>query len=53
MKTWNKGILSEIYSDIETGEQIRTFSYPLSEDCYLFIDIDNDFISERDYLLFR
>ncbi|MGH2318451.1 EAL-associated domain-containing protein [Planococcus sp. SE5232] len=53
MKTWNKGILSDIYSDIETGELIRTFSYPLSEDCYLFIDISHEFISERDYLLFQ
>lgn len=53
MKTWHKGILSDSYSDIETGEMIRTFSYPLSEDCYLFIDISNDYISERDYLLFQ
>src|SRR5690606_6553325 len=30
MKNWNKGILSDTYSDIETGEMIRTFSYPLS-----------------------
>lgn len=53
MKTRHKGILSDIYSDIETGEMIRTFSYPLSEDCYLFIDIGNDFISGKDYLLFQ
>lgn len=53
MKTWHKGILSDIYSDIETGEIIRTFSYPLSEDCYLFVDISNDFLSESDYLLFQ
>lgn len=53
MKTGHKGILSDIYSDIETGEMIRTFSYPLSEDCYLFIDISNDFISERNFLLFQ
>ena len=53
MKTWHKGILSDSYSDIETGEIIRTFSYPLSEDCYLFIDISGDFISETDYLLFQ
>ncbi|ANU11840.1 diguanylate cyclase [Planococcus antarcticus DSM 14505] len=53
MKTWHKGILSDVYSDIETGEMVRTFSYPLSEDCYLFIDISNDFIIERDYLLFQ
>ncbi|KAA0957020.1 EAL-associated domain-containing protein [Planococcus kocurii] len=53
MKSWHKGILSDVYSDIETGKMIRTFSFPLSHECYLFIDISNDFISEIDYLLFR
>lgn len=52
MKTWNKGRLSETYSDIETGEMIRTFSYPLSEQHFLFIDISYNFISENDFLLF-
>lgn len=53
MKTWHKGILSDVYSDIETTKMIRTFSFPLSEDCYLFIDISNEFILEADYLLFQ
>ncbi|RNF39013.1 EAL-associated domain-containing protein [Planococcus salinus] len=52
MKTWNKGRLSETYSDIETGEMIRTFSYPLSDQYFLFIDISYSFISENDFLLF-
>ena len=39
MKLNNKGILSEAYADIETNEQIRTFSYPLEENLYLFIDL--------------
>ncbi|MFD1032311.1 EAL domain-containing protein [Metaplanococcus flavidus] len=51
MKKWPRGILSDTYSDIETGEIIRTFSYPLSEDSFLFIDISSDFLYENDYLL--
>lgn len=51
MKTWNKGRLSELYSDIETREMIRTFSFPLSEHHYIFIDIRYDFIYENESLL--
>lgn len=53
MKASHKGRLSDIYADIETGEMIRTFSYPLSDECFLFIDLSYDFISENDYLLFQ
>lgn len=53
MKTWHNGILSDTYSDIETGEIIRTFSYPLSDQHFLFIDICSSFITEKDYLLFQ
>lgn len=53
MKTWNKGSLSDTYSDIETGETIRTFSYPLSDHHFLFIDIRYSFIIENDFLLFQ
>ncbi len=51
MKTWNKGRLSELYSDIETREMIRTFSFPLSEHHYIFIDIRYEFIYENESLL--
>ncbi|MFD1040664.1 EAL-associated domain-containing protein [Virgibacillus byunsanensis] len=51
MKTWSKGILSDIYSDIETREMIRTFSYPLTDQYFLFIDIRYAFIYEHDFLL--
>lgn len=34
-----RGILSDIYSDIETRELIRTFSFPISRHLFLFIDI--------------
>lgn len=51
MKKWPRGILSDTYSDIETGDIVRTFSYPLSSDSFLFIDISSDFLYENDYLL--
>ncbi|PGT79427.1 MULTISPECIES: EAL domain-containing protein [Bacillaceae] len=35
----NKGILSDVYSDIETSESVRTFSFPIDHQLYLFIDI--------------
>ncbi|NRG48436.1 diguanylate phosphodiesterase, partial [Bacillus sp. CRN 9] len=50
MKTNKKGILSDLYTDIETGESIRTFSYPLTETDYLFIDISYHFLYEQDAL---
>ncbi|MCM3611896.1 EAL domain-containing protein [Planococcus sp. MERTA32b] len=50
MNKWSKGILSDTYSDIETGDIVRTFSYPLSEDNFLFIDISSDFLYDNDYL---
>jgi EAL domain-containing protein (putative c-di-GMP-specific phosphodiesterase class I) len=51
MRTWHKGILSDSYADIETAEMIRTFSYPLSDKFFLFIDISYSFIFEHDFLL--
>lgn len=51
MKKWPRGILSDTYSDIETGDIVRTFSYPLSADSFLFIDISGEYLFENDYLL--
>ncbi|MGP4108661.1 EAL-associated domain-containing protein [Virgibacillus sp. L01] len=51
MKTWKKGMLSDIYSDIETREMVRTFSYPLTDQHFLFIDIGYSYIYENDFLL--
>ncbi len=53
MKKWPRGILSDTYSDIETGDIVRTFSYPLSPDSFLFIDISSGFLYDNDYLLRR
>jgi len=46
-----KGILSDLYSDIETGEMIRTFSYPLNANDYLFVDIPYRYLYEKEDLL--
>lgn len=51
MKKWSRGTLSDTYSDIETGDIVRTFSYPLSGDSFLFIDISSSFLYDNDYLL--
>ncbi|MGG3466489.1 EAL-associated domain-containing protein [Neobacillus pocheonensis] len=51
MRNERKGILSDLYCDIETGENIRTFSYPMNENEYLFIDISYQYLFEHDQLL--
>ncbi|MGG5253124.1 EAL-associated domain-containing protein [Neobacillus sp. SM06] len=51
MRNERKGILSDLYCDIETGETIRTFSFPLTESGYLFIDISYHYLFEHEELL--
>jgi EAL domain-containing protein (putative c-di-GMP-specific phosphodiesterase class I) len=51
MRNEKKGILSDLYSDIETGETIRTFSYPVNANDYLFIDLSYSFLYQQDGLL--
>jgi EAL domain-containing protein (putative c-di-GMP-specific phosphodiesterase class I) len=51
MRNEKKGILSDLYSDIETGETIRTFSYPMNGKDYLFMDITYQYLFEHDQLL--
>jgi EAL domain-containing protein (putative c-di-GMP-specific phosphodiesterase class I) len=51
MRFEKKGRLSDLYADIETGEMIRTFSFPLDEEHYLFIDLSYEFLYEQDGLL--
>lgn len=51
MRKEKKGILSDIYNDIETGENIRTFSFPLNTKHYLFIDLSYEFLFEHTELL--
>lgn len=47
MRSRKRGILSDLYSDIETGEMIRTYSYPIDEHHYLFIDLTYDYLFEH------
>ncbi|MDR6998085.1 EAL-associated domain-containing protein [Neobacillus niacini] len=51
MRNERKGILSDLYSDIETGESIRTFSFPMNGEEYLFIDISYQYLFEHEQLL--
>ncbi|RSL33279.1 EAL domain-containing protein [Salibacterium salarium] len=46
-----KGILSDLYTDIHKEERIRTYSYPINEDLYIFIDIPYSYLFEKDFLL--
>src|SRR5690606_5031205 len=43
----NKGELSSVYSDIETGELTRTYSMAISNEEFLFIDIKYDYLYEH------
>lgn len=51
MRNEKKGILSDLYSDIETGETIRTFSYPINNKEYVFLDLSYSYLYENDSLL--
>lgn len=50
MRTGKRGILSDRYSDIETGEVIRTFSLPLNEKEFLFVDLCASYLNVREGL---
>ena len=47
IRNTEKGNLSDIYSDIETGELTRTFSMALDDHEYLFVDITYDYLYEH------
>ncbi|MFA9458647.1 EAL-associated domain-containing protein [Halalkalibacter sp. AB-rgal2] len=51
MSIEKKGILSDLYTDIERDERIRTYSFPISGDLYLFLDIPYDYLFEQEGLL--
>ncbi|MEH6940304.1 EAL domain-containing protein [Bacillus sp. JJ722] len=48
MRNDQKGEFSDPYSDIDTGVTTRTFSIPLNESEYLFIDLSYDYLYEHD-----
>ena len=51
MRTVKKGMLTDIYSDIETQETIRTFSYPINHSIFLYVDISYSYLYENNDLL--
>ncbi|MFS0782483.1 EAL-associated domain-containing protein [Bacillus sp. 1P06AnD] len=48
MRNDQEGFLSDSYSDIEIAQTIRTFSIPVNENEYLFIDISYEYLYEHD-----
>ncbi|MGI2707572.1 EAL-associated domain-containing protein [Bacillus cytotoxicus] len=50
MRFENKARLSDLYADIETGEMVRTFSFPIDDEHFLFIDLSYEFLYEEDVL---
>lgn len=50
MRFENKARLSDLYADIETGEMVRTFSFPIDDDNFLFIDLSYEYLYEEDVL---
>ncbi|WP_368504201.1 EAL-associated domain-containing protein [Alkalihalophilus sp. As8PL] len=51
MNVEKRGILSDLYADIEKEEHIRTYSYPISGDAFVFVDIPYTFLFEQNDLL--
>lgn len=51
MKESHAGLLSDLYSDIETKEMVRTFSFPLTEQHFLFIDLRYAYLYDHECLL--
>ncbi|MBT2756197.1 EAL domain-containing protein [Mesobacillus foraminis] len=50
MRKERKGILSDRYNDIETGETIRTFCLPVNSRHFLFIDLSSTYLYDREGL---
>lgn len=44
MRNDQRGVFSDVYSDIDTGELTRTFSVPVNGNEYLFIDISYEYL---------
>lgn len=46
-----KGEISSVYSDIETGELTRTYSMALANEEFLFIDVSYDYLYEHNIVI--
>jgi EAL domain-containing protein (putative c-di-GMP-specific phosphodiesterase class I) len=51
MNIEKRGFLSDLYTDIERDERIRTYSYPITDNLFLFLDIPYDYLFEQVGLL--
>lgn len=51
MNIEKRGILSDLYTDIDRDERIRTYSYPITDELFLFLDIPYDYLFEQEGLL--
>lgn len=51
MNMEKKGILSDLYTDIERSELIRTYAYPLPNQRYIFFDIPYSYLTEKEGLV--
>jgi hypothetical protein len=45
--TFQQGILSMDYIDIETRQKIRTFSYPITSELFIFIRYNDVFLRNK------
>lgn len=46
-----RGSLSSAYADLKSKKFIRTFSYPIHDNVFLFMDLKPDYLYENDLLL--
>ncbi|WP_404432682.1 EAL-associated domain-containing protein [Sutcliffiella horikoshii] len=51
MSMEKKGILSDLYSDIESGESVRTYSCLITQNRFLYVDISYEYLYENQDLL--
>lgn len=51
MNVTKRGILSDLYCDIETGELIRTFSIPITAQFFMLVDLSYAYLYEEENLL--
>ena len=51
LKYEKRGNLSDIYADLKSKNFIRTFSYPIDDETFLFMDLNLEYLYENDLLL--
>ena len=51
LKYEKRGNLSDIYADLKSKNFIRTFSYPIDDEAFLFMDLNLEYLYENDLLL--